>query len=375
VIVVAAFAAAISVCTAAPGGASVASHENISTSSGESPVAPGNAWTWGADEGSSPVQLAVSNVTDTQAGHWGGMAVSAGNVYQWLNTDDSDVTEVAGLPSDVVSLGEASANQSSEAVTSDGELWTWGLDQYGQTCNGRREQDAPVTRIKASDVVESSGGAGKMVFLRNDGSVWACGQNTLGELGDGKTASSLSPVKVMFPKGTDIVAISSGNTFTIAIDSTGNVWAWGQDQFGQLGQGTTSKYSDVPVVVQGLPAAAEQVYAGGSTKQNGQALALLSNGQVWAWGNDSWGQLGNGTKKKAVPTPVEASALPEGVTWTQVATGGQDAFAIDSMGSLWAWGAPPQSTSSYSLTPNVVESGVEQVSATAGVVTTVVTSS
>lgn len=332
-------------------------------------IAAGQAWSWGRDEGSSPRQV-LADATAVQSANWGGLALSGGNVYEWTRKHESHVSEVSDV-TDVVAIGESSAVVAGAAVTAAGALYMWGHNPGDQLCT--TGTNTPTHEVESSGVQSVSGGRSHMVWLMSDGTVKACGDNKFGELGDGSTTDSSSPVTVTFPVETDVVAISSGNTFTLALDSKGDVWAWGQDNFGQLGNGKKEAHSDVPVEVH-LPGPATQVYAGGSTNRNGQSLALLSNGQVWAWGNDSWGQLGNDTTEKAVPTPVQVSVLPTDTTWVQVATGGQDSFAIDSAGNLWAWGAPPESSSSYSLTPSIVQNGVEAVSATAGIVTTVTSS-
>ena len=85
-----------------------------------------------------------------------------------------------------------------------------------------------------------------------------------------------------------------------------------------------------------LPASVSQVFQGGSGATNGQTVALLSNGSTWAWGANSKGQVGNGTKVNATsPVPVK---VPTGVIFDKVNSGGYSSYAIDSSGQLWAWG-------------------------------------
>ena len=362
--------AAPSTAASTPSGSSEASTistaaHTVPTATTQSSFAAGNAWTWGKGEGASPVEV-LTRVTDTQAAHWGGLAISNGDVSEWTTPGRRHMSEI-GLD-DVASIGESSAHQASAAITSRGSLYTWGLDEDGQLCNGTVQASSPLTEVVDSSVVQVSGGSGRMLFLTSNHRVWACGENVYGQLGDGATAESDVPVRVRLPA--DIAQISAGSTSAVALDENGNVWAWGQNNFGQLGDGIRSNFSDVPVEVD-LPAPAVEVYAGGSTTENGQSLALLSNGEVYGWGNDSWGQLGNDATEDAVATPVQATVLPSGVTWVYVATGGQDSFAIDSRGDLWEWGAPPDDPHTYDLTPSVVQTDVEQVSATAETVTTI----
>jgi alpha-tubulin suppressor-like RCC1 family protein len=269
-----------------------------------------------------------------------------------------------------VSIGEGngSPNAWGAAVTSGGVLWTWGYDGKGQLCNGKHTNDdlapAPVTGL--SDVTQVSGGQEHLTILAG-GSVLSCGTNDDGQLGNGTTANSDVPVKV--GSLSNVSAISAGNLYSIALESSGEVWSWGENNLGQLGNGQTESYSDVPVEVL-LPSGANEIYAGGGTTKDGQSLALLNN-QVWAWGSDSYGQLGNGhTSKSPSYTPIESTGL-EGTSWSYVATGGSTSYGLDSSGNLWAWGNGKSGdlgngqSSGDPLTPLLVMSGITQISAVA----------
>jgi alpha-tubulin suppressor-like RCC1 family protein len=109
---------------------------------------------------------------------------------------------------------------------------------------------------------------------------------------------------------------------------------------------------------------------GGDDTNNGQSLAILSDGNIYGWGNDNWGQLGNGSTTNS-DVPVEATNMPTGVTFTYVASGGAQSLALDSNGNVWAWGnagagAVGNGSSSGSvLTPVTVLTGADMISATA----------
>ena len=142
--------------------------------------------------------------------------------------------------------------------------------------------------------------------LTSDGSVLAWGYNDDGELGDGTTTGSSTPVPVDLPAGTRVTAVAAGFDHSLALTSHGSVLAWGNNGDGQLGDGTTTS-SSTPVRID-LPARTRvtAVAAGGGP----QSLALTSDGSVLEWGNNGDGELGDGTSADSLtPVPVD---LPPG---------------------------------------------------------------
>jgi len=144
--------------------------------------------------------------------------------------------------------------------------------------------------------------------LGSNGSVYAWGDNTDGQLGDGSTTGSSTPVQVSLPGGVRAIAVSEGYETSLALGSHGTVYAWGMNAAGQLGDGTAtgpgscgdSPCSTTPVAVKlpgGVPAIA--VSEGKQT-----SLALGSNGRVYAWGDNTDGQLGDGSVTGS-STPVQ----------------------------------------------------------------------
>ncbi len=175
-----------------------------------------------------------------------------------------------------------------------------------------------------SGVVAAAGGGKHMTYLLADGTMEACGNNNDGQLGNGTTVSSATPVSVIDLPASRITAITAGPSTSPALSANGEVWDWGNNVYGQLGDGSKMK-SDVPVEAK-LPGPATEVYAGGDQMSNGQSIALVTNDdqtQVWGWGDGANGQLGNGSRRRINRFPVRASALPSGVTFDyHVATGG-----------------------------------------------------
>ena len=335
------------------------------------------AQTWGRNvaESAIPVTGIPSGVVDVQSANWGGLAADrAGDVWQWKSSTHPDAEQVEGV-SNAVSLGEGDGPYKyafGAAATTSGAVWTWGFDGSGQLCDGELAR-SKLGAAKVSGVssgVEVSGGASHLEILTKNGTVEGCGDNNFGQLGTGSFSGSSTPVEVKGLSG--ITAISAGSSFTLALDSSGDVWAWGQNNFGQLGDGKTVN-SDVPVEVP-LPARATEIYAGGSEPENGQSVALLSNGTVWAWGNDSWGQLGNGTTETYSDTPVRVN-VPSKVQFKYVSTAGSSSYALDASGNVWAWGSDKCGQlgdgrrSAYVLDPEQVAQNYAELSTVADTVT------
>jgi alpha-tubulin suppressor-like RCC1 family protein len=330
--------------------------------------------TWGFHIGDTarPVTGLPNSMVALQAANWGGLGIdSTGHVWQWFGSSSPRALAVKG-PTKVLSVGEGGPKTEyyGAAATSSGQLWTWGDENgAGDLCLGStgRKNVAP-TQVPGIDNARAvSGGAEHLLILLDTGQVEACGGNMDGQLGDGTTTHSASPVAVTGLSG--IVAISAGSSFSLALDSSGHVWAWGEGNFGQLGDGNTNN-SDVPVEVP-LPGSVREVFAGGSASTNGQAIALLDDGSVYAWGNNQWAQLGTGAGPNS-DTPVKVT-VPAGITYTYVATGGSSSYGLDTSGNLWAWGndskgelGDGRSTGTVA-TPERVDSGLTLVSAVAAV--------
>ena len=218
------------------------------------------------------------------------------------------------------------------ALKSDGTVWAWGNNSYGQLGNGTTNNSSqPVqvmtsTNTALSNVVAVAGGNLHTVALRADGTVWAWGDNSYGQLGNGTTSNSSQPVQVMTSTNTalsNVVAVAAGSYHTVALRADGTVWAWGYNSQGQLGDGATNNSSQPVQVMTSTNAALSNVVAVAAGSSH--TVALRADGTVWAWGNNSSGQFGNGT-----------SALSGVVA---VAAGGWHTVALRADGTVWAWGS------------------------------------
>jgi alpha-tubulin suppressor-like RCC1 family protein len=188
------------------------------------------------------------------------------------------------------------------ALKTNGTVWAWGFNFYGQLGDGTNiNRWTPVQVAELTGVVAIATGEGHAIAVKGDGSVWAWGYNYYGQLGDGTNVTSLTPVQVMMADGTaltGVVAVAAGARYTVALKTNGTVWAWGDNSAGQIGDGTSGTNRLAPVQVEGLTGVVA-IAAGGS-----HTVAMKGDGTVWVWGANSYGQLGDGTQVMRV-TPVQ----------------------------------------------------------------------
>jgi alpha-tubulin suppressor-like RCC1 family protein len=219
------------------------------------------------------------------------------------------------------------------AIDSSGRVWGWGLDAEGDLCLSGVIEALP-SRIPLSGVTLATGARTHSLFDSN-GHLYACGGGEDGVLGNGSTTGSSTPTPVVgLPSTGRVIALTSSWEGSGALLANGSYYDWGYNAAGQLGDASEIN-SDVPVKVN-LLAAVREVFQGGSGATNGQTIAILANGSVWAWGDNKKGQLGDGSRtNSAVAVPVK---VPAGVTFVKVSSGGYSCYAIDTSGRLWAWG-------------------------------------
>lgn len=228
---------------------------------------------------------------------------------------------------DVIAI--ASGTWHSMALRSDGTVWTWGLNNYGQLGdNTFRNRKTPVQVKDLTDVIAIAGGYLHSLALKSDGTVWAWGSNWSGQLGN-ETIVGASEVPIQVNSLSNISAIACGGDHSLAIRSSdGTVWAWGNNFYSQLGNGLSAN-SASPVLVIGLS---------NVSKINGgyiHSIALVSDGTVWAWGNNRYSQLGNGSTIEVRRTPVQVMDIDN---ITNISTKGWHNLALNSDGKVFSWG-------------------------------------
>ena len=278
--------------------------------SGYALLGDGHVWAWGDDlEG----QIGV-------AGQW----------YQ--TTVPVEVSDLGGV------IAIAGGMNTGYALLRDGTVWAWGDDSQNELGNaGNRPRQVPVQVHPLSKIVALDAGAFSVYALRRDGTVWTWGDNSLGQLGTGSPDPGPGTPHELTRLGR-VAALAGGSSNGYALLRDGTVWAWGDNSFGQLGVSpcpssggprSTCLFSSVPVEVPGISGAIA-LASGVDT-----VYALLRDGTVWAWGDNSLGQLGRRTLHSSSDTPQRVAGLDHIVA---IAAGSETGYALDRDGNLWAWG-------------------------------------
>jgi alpha-tubulin suppressor-like RCC1 family protein len=195
------------------------------------------------------------------------------------------------------------------ALMPDHTLRAWGANEFGQLGDGSMiDRPAPV-QVSAvlSNVMQVSGGWKHTVAMTSDGHAWTWGDNTTGQIGNGVTSTVGVSVPYEIPGLNNVIAVSGGDRFTAALLSDGTVWTWGWNGFGQLGDGTYTDRSS-PVKVKNL----NDVII--MAARDYHVLVVKSNGTVWAWGSGGNGELGNGVLADS-PVPVQVIFPPAFSVW------------------------------------------------------------
>ena len=289
----------------------------------------------------SPVQVSSGTIWNSvSSGSSHTMAINtAGQLFAWGSNGNGQLGNGTTTNSHApVGIGTAndwahvSAGQiHTAAIKTNGELWTWGHNQYGQLGDGSfAGKNNPVRVGTANDWVSVSAGGFHTVAVKLNGELLACGYNDYGQLGDSTVTTRNTPIQI----GTGVWAyVSAGSNHTVAVKANGELWAWGSNDQGQLGLGNSGFMTNRNVPTQvGTATDWKTVSAGW-----GYTMAVKENGTLWAWGNNQYGQLGLGNSgfntHRTVPTQVGTAT-----DWKMVSAGTGYTMAVKENGTLWAWG-------------------------------------
>jgi len=294
-----------------------------------------------------PEQIVAGNVTAIAAGaiHTlfltsdGGLWGMGNNQYGELG--DGTYNLHTNLPEQILSGNVTAIAAGSDSVAkspgqhaghslflkSGGSLWAMGYDYFGQLGDGAYSTNAPYgtnlpEQIVASNVTAIAAGNWHSLFLKSDGSLWAMGNNQYGQLGDGSYNNTNSPEQIV---AGNVTAIAAGYYHSLFLKSDGSLWAMGNNQYGQLGDGSYNNTNSPEQIVAGNVTA---ITAGG-----GHSLFLKRDGSLWGMGENDVGQLGDGTSVNT-NRPVQIV----GGNVTAIAAGNGHSLFLKSDGSLWAMG-------------------------------------
>jgi len=227
-------------------------------------------------------------------------------------------------------------------LTEENELWAWGKNENGQLANNTTtpfNRPIRVNGLPSNRIIQMAAGDAHSMVLLDNGEIWAWGDNSFGQLGIGNAVSAMIPTQVIQENGTplsNIISIAAGAFHSLACANDGHIWAFGDNADGQLGIGNTVNLS-TPLKVQhpdnGMPLSDIMYIAAGSS----HSLAIQNSGEIWAWGNNKHGQLGIGTQQnQTLPRKIDyQDILPDQVL---IIDAGKQHTLLHA-DNIWAWGA------------------------------------
>ncbi len=216
------------------------------------------------------------------------------------------------------------------ALKADSSIWACGENNRGQIGDSTNNQRNNYTRIGTRrDWVSISAGSTHNIALRVDGTIWTWGHNFNGGLGNGTNLDMNYPIQIGFD--TNWVQVSAGNGFTMALKSDGTLWSWGSNNHGELGNGSLLS-TNTPAQI-GTDTDWAKIHAG-----DGHVLAIKNNGSLWAWGWNIYGAIGDSTNiTRTTPTQIGND-----LDWKEIAAGFQYSMALKNDSTLWTWGKAGQ---------------------------------
>jgi len=233
------------------------------------------------------------------------------DAYSWgfgqlRGADDDDLLSTPVRVSPLVNVTAVAVGEWwSLAVTADGDVYSWGFNMCGQLGDGTEDHRLIPALVSALDevhVTAVAAGIGHGLALTADGDVYSWGYNAHGRLGDGIDDHRSVPALVSALDEVHVTAIAAGSGHSLAVTADGDVYSWGFNKYGRLGDGITDRF--VPALVSAL----DEVHVTAVAAGSGHSLALTADGEVYSWGDNRYGQLGDGIPDPSttgVPVPSD----------------------------------------------------------------------
>jgi alpha-tubulin suppressor-like RCC1 family protein len=296
-----------------------------------------------------PLPQGVTRWVQVAGGAWHTLALAddnriyaaGANNYGQLGTDvqgDRISFGPVPLPAGAGKWIAVAAGDHSLALRDDGRMYAWGQNYNGQLGIGNRNNQSVPQQVpfpvSVSKWVSLAAGEGHTLAIADNGTLYAWGQGYYGQLGNGSNEMQLSPLAVPFPAGVTLwLSVSASSKSSFALGNNGSIYGWGANSEGELGNGTT-QMTNLPVrVATPTGVSWRKLMAGGN-----EGFALATDGTLYAWGQNYWGECGLGYRgRQSVPAVVP---FPGGAShvWTDIAGGGGHTLGLGSDCQLYQWG-------------------------------------
>ena len=262
-----------------------------------------------------------------------------GDLGQNNRTNYSSPIQIPGtIWGNMIDMGRASSDKFTGAIRTDGTLWTWGVNDYGQLGQNNTSPGGLSSPVQVPGTTWSStygtfsGGYMSMCAIKTDGTLWTWGNNQSGDLGQNSTTNYSSPVQI---PGTTWSRVIYDGKSGLANKTDGTLWGWGKNDNGQLGQNNRTTYSS-PIQIPGTNWAAGKITMGTDI-----AGAIKTDGTLWMMGFNQSGAMGinqPGQSNIRYSSPVQVP----GTTWATIVTGQDATYGSKTDGTLWSWGYGPE---------------------------------
>ena len=282
----------------------------------------GTLWAWGENNHG---QLGNNSTTDSNTP----IQIAAGAGFHWVGASAGGGDYLDAIPENQNLSGHTVAIKVENANTSNRTLWAWGYNSHGQLGTGNTaESHVPVQVGTDADWESVSAGESHTVAIKTNGKLYAWGYNYYRQLGVYAFTDILSPA-IEDTQATDWSSVSAGSWHTAAIKDNGTLWTCGRNDYGEKGDGTLAL---------AIGFAQESTLATTWTSVSAGALhtvAIQGGNTLFTWGDNYFGQLGNGTQTNKYVATQEST---EATDWNSTVGGGKHTIAIKAGGTLWAWG-------------------------------------